>query len=60
MRDGRKWRRIPFAIFNGDRKGSEYAFMDVDHGLVGQLLKDECDELGRCGEPLALKRLTMC
>jgi hypothetical protein len=34
--------------------------MDTDHGLVGQLLKDECDELGRYGEPLALERLTMC
>ena len=34
--------------------------MDVDHGLVGQLLKEECDESGRCGEPLALERLTMC
>jgi hypothetical protein len=41
-------------------KASEYAFMDVEGGLVGQLLKDECDELGRCGEPLALERLTMC
>jgi hypothetical protein len=41
-------------------KAAEYAFMDVEGGLVGQLLKDECDELGRCGEPLALERLTMC
>jgi hypothetical protein len=41
-------------------KTGEYAFMDFEHGLVGQLLKDECDELGRCGEPLALERLTMC
>jgi hypothetical protein len=38
----------------------EYAFMDFEHGLVGQLLKDDCDEFGRCGEPLALERLTMC
>jgi hypothetical protein len=41
-------------------KTGEYVFMDFEHGLVGQLLKDECDELGRCGEPLALERLTMC
>ena len=41
-------------------KTDGYAFMDVDHGLVGQLLKEECDESGRCGEPLALERLTMC
>lgn len=41
-------------------KTGEYAFMDFEHGLVGQLLKDECDELGRCGEPRALERLTMC
>jgi hypothetical protein len=41
-------------------KTGEYAFMDFEAGLIGQLLKDECDELGRCGEPLALERLTMC
>jgi len=38
----------------------EYAFMDFEPGLVGRLLKEECEELGRCGEPLALERLTMC
>jgi hypothetical protein len=40
-------------------KAAEYAFMGTQGGLVGQLLKDECDELGRCDEPLALERLTM-
>jgi hypothetical protein len=41
-------------------KTDEYAFMDFESGLFGRLLREECEELGRCGEPLALERLTMC
>jgi hypothetical protein len=41
-------------------KTSEYALMDLEHGLVGQLLKEENDELGRNGELEALDRLTLC
>lgn len=41
-------------------KISEYAFMDFEQGLVGQLLKEEADEEGRSGELEALDRLTMC
>ena len=41
-------------------KTGEYAFMDFEHGLVGQLLKEECDEFGRNGELAALDRLTLC
>jgi hypothetical protein len=41
-------------------KTVEYAFMDFEPGLVGQMLSEECSELGRRGEPLAIERLTMC
>jgi hypothetical protein len=41
-------------------KTSEYAFMDFEQGLVGQLLKEEHDEFGRNGELEALDRLTLC
>ena len=41
-------------------KTSEYAFMDFEHGLVGQLLTEEDDEFGRNGELAALDRLTLC
>jgi hypothetical protein len=37
-----------------------YAFIDYEKGLVGQLLNEEADELGRSGEIEALDRLTMC
>jgi hypothetical protein len=37
-----------------------YAFIDYEKGLVGQLLGEETDELGRSGEIEALDRLTMC
>jgi hypothetical protein len=37
-----------------------YAFINYETGLVGQLLADEADELGRFGEIQALERLTMC
>lgn len=38
----------------------EYAFIDYEKGLVGQLLAEEADELGRNGELEALRRLTIC
>ena len=38
----------------------EYAFIDYEKGLVGQLQGEEADELGRNGEIEALDRLTMC
>ncbi len=37
-----------------------YAFIKYEKGLVGQLLREEADELGRSGEIEALDRLTMC
>ncbi|MDA2912446.1 hypothetical protein MYX77_00540 [Acidobacteriia bacterium AH_259_A11_L15] len=37
-----------------------YAFINYEKGLVGQLLGEEADELGRNGEIEALDRLTMC
>lgn len=37
-----------------------YAFINYEKGLVGQLLGEEADELGRSGEIEALDRLTMC
>jgi tetratricopeptide (TPR) repeat protein len=37
-----------------------YAFINYEKGLVGQLLGEEADELGRSGEIRALDRLTMC
>jgi hypothetical protein len=39
---------------------SGYAFINYEKGLVGQLLGEEADELGRSGEVEALDRLTMC
>jgi hypothetical protein len=39
---------------------SEYAFINYEKGLVGQLLVEEADELGRSGEVEGLDRLTMC
>ena len=39
---------------------SKYAFMNFESGLVGQLLQEENDELGRRGEIAALDRLTLC
>lgn len=41
-------------------KTAEYTFMDFEQGLIGQLLKEENDELGRSGELEALDRLTLC
>jgi hypothetical protein len=38
----------------------EYAFINYEKGLVGQLLGEEADELGRSGQIEALDRLTMC
>jgi hypothetical protein len=38
----------------------EYAFIRYENGLVGQLLGEEDDELGRGGQIEALDRLTMC
>lgn len=37
-----------------------YAFINYEKGLVGQLLSEEADEVGRSGEIEALDRLTMC
>jgi hypothetical protein len=38
-----------------------YASIELESdSLVAELLRDECDELGRRGEVLALERLTMC
>jgi hypothetical protein len=37
-----------------------YAFINHEKGLVGQLLAEETEELGRSGEIEALDRLTMC
>ncbi len=41
-------------------KTGEYAFLDFEPGLVGQLLREEANELGRNGELEALDRLTLC
>ncbi len=41
-------------------KTTEYAFLDFEQGLVGQLLREETNELGRNGELEALDRLTLC
>jgi hypothetical protein len=38
----------------------EYAFIDHEKGLVGLLVAEEDEELGRNGELEALDRLTMC
>lgn len=37
-----------------------YACISYEKGLVGQLLDEEADEVGRSGEIEALERLTMC
>jgi hypothetical protein len=37
-----------------------YAYINYETGLVGELLREEADELGRSGEIEALDRLTMC
>jgi len=37
-----------------------YALINCEKGLVGQLLSEESDELGRSGEIEALDRLTIC
>jgi hypothetical protein len=41
-------------------KIAEYAFLEFEQGLVGQLLLEEANELGRNGELEALDRLTLC
>jgi len=41
-------------------KTAEYAFLDFEPGLVGQLLREEANEIGRNGELEALDRLTIC
>lgn len=41
-------------------KTAEYAFLDFEQGLVGQLLREEANEIGRNGELEALDRLTIC
>jgi hypothetical protein len=41
-------------------KTVEYAFLDFEQGLVGQLLREEANEFGRNGELEALDRLTIC
>jgi hypothetical protein len=38
----------------------KYALIDYEKGLVGQLLAEEADEVGRNGEIEAIDRLTMC
>ncbi len=38
----------------------EYAFIDYEKGLIGQLLAEQAEELGRSGEIEALDRVTMC
>jgi len=37
-----------------------YAFITYEKGLVGQLLEEEAEELGACGEVNALDRFTLC
>jgi hypothetical protein len=39
---------------------SGYALINYEKGLVGQLLGEETEELGRSGEIEAIDRLTMC
>jgi hypothetical protein len=39
---------------------NEYAFIEFETGIVGQLIKEENDETGRCGELMALDRLSLC
>lgn len=41
-------------------KTEEYAFLEFEQGIVGQLLREEAKELGRHGEIEALDRLTLC
>jgi hypothetical protein len=41
-------------------KTAEYAFMDFEHGLIGQLLREWKDEVGRNGEFEAIDRLSLC
>jgi hypothetical protein len=41
-------------------KTAEYAFLEFEQGLVGQLLREEANEIGRNGELEALDRLTLC
>ncbi len=38
----------------------EYAFIEYESGLVGQLVAEEDEELGRFGEVEAVERLTLC
>lgn len=39
---------------------AQYASISYEKGLVGKLLDDEADDIGRAGEIEALDRLTMC
>jgi hypothetical protein len=39
---------------------AQYASISYEKGLVGKLLEEEAEELGRCGEIEALDRLTLC
>ena len=41
-------------------KIQQYAFIDYERGLVGNLLAEESQELGWNGEVEALERLTLC
>lgn len=41
-------------------KIAEYAFLDFEQGLYGQLFREEANEIGRNGELEALDRLTLC
>lgn len=41
-------------------KIAEYAFLEFEQGLFGQLLREEANEFGRSGELEALDRLTLC
>jgi len=41
-------------------KTAEYAFLEFEQGLVGQLLREQANEFGRNGELEALDRLTLC
>jgi hypothetical protein len=41
-------------------KIAEYACIDFEPGLVGQILAEESAELGIRGEPVVIERLTMC
>jgi hypothetical protein len=58
--EGRDLARAADMYIHAIEATREYAFIPYEKGLIGQLLDEEEEELGRSGEIQALDRLTIC